>query len=618
VVGQREARARAQALIATADGLIGQVPLPVNHLVALDRDWQALLAADLEPSQRTQFAHLRGQIDAAIEARDLQLQAEQRWTVEAGRVLAALRAELQAACDAPNGGCAVPVQSAALDAAQALRESCPEGAACVALDQGLALAMQSASAIAARLHWFAAQAEADAPLPPAGAAPAAAAAAPEAAAVAEPVDSAVLGDAPNGEPHAAPTAVALPPAKPTSASRAEGWRALPPLPDAALARVMDQRFAQWLRQQDSVALPPAERPALVKAPKPAPARPARSRGPSADERQQLDALLAQAEASLAEGQLGGLAQQLAAFDAALDAMGAALHSGDAMLGRHQIVLAELARLKGWQQWGGGQAREGLVTEAEALARLTLAAADPSTADAPVLQLKPHADAIQDLRKRWRALDRLGAAAPQTLWQRFDAGLQTAYQPVAAKQAVLKAARQDNLAAREALLVALDAVPGSGDAAADATLAVPPDGVGNDPGDDAGSDITDPTTPWKAPLRALDRFHTAWRQLGPLEHTVPAAAREALLQRLRASLERIEGPLQQARQVAEAVREQMIDHAQSLLAGPDRPASAGAAVRLAAACTQPAAGARGRERALGPLQDRDRRGLRPARSRVPGP
>ena len=100
-------------------------------------------------------------------------------------------------------------------------------------------------------------------------------------------------------------------------------------------------------------------------------------------------------------------------------------------------------------------------------------------------------------------------------------------------------------------------------------------------------ITDPTTDpttepadepgatgaWKDRIRALDRFHTAWRQLGPLEHTVPAGAREALRQRQQRVLDRLEAPLQQARRDAAGRRELLITQAEALAARAAQPAPA---------------------------------------------
>ena len=159
-----------------------------------------------------------------------------------------------------------------------------------------------------------------------------------------------------------------------------------------------------------------------------------------------------------------------------------------------------------------------------------------------LNLQTHADAIRALRQRWKALDRVGAAASQAQWQAFDAALQTAHQPVAAQQAAVQAQRLENLAVREALLAGLE-VHELGDAAA----------TGGQPSAD-----------WRSCIRELDRFNTEWRKLGPVEHTVPRAAQQPLQQRLLAALARIEAPLQAARAAAATERERLIALAETLV------------------------------------------------------
>ncbi len=365
--------------------------------------------------------------------------------------------------------------------------------------------------------------------------------------------------------------------------RCEAARALRSArPDGPATAALDQALATAL---EAVATAAAASVATVDAPEPPPvaivrAAPPEARRASAEQVQRLDALLHTAETALTDGQLAGMQQHLNAIDAALDAMNGATLS-DALQARLHALQDERARLKGWQQWGGARARDDLMAEADALAQLTLAAAGaspvPVAADAvaepgasaevmaevnpeanpeasvpppapaapargPKLHLKTHADAIHTLRARWKELDRTGAPAGQALWQRFDAALHSAYQPVAAQQAVQKAARHENLAARQALLATLDAAP-----------AQAPDTPSAD----------DLAAHWKEQARALDRFQLAWRQLGPLEHTVPSAARGTLQQRLRASLDRIEAPLRDARDAAQAVREQLIVRAEVL-------------------------------------------------------
>jgi len=515
---QRESRAHAATLLDAARALAGESPIPANRLVALDRAWQALDAQVLEPAQVQEFADVRARVNASLQARGEQEHAQQQWLAQAKRALA----ELQRACALPAaaGGAEQLAQDCA--AAQLLRDSREQVAATAALDMALAAALEAAQVLQAR--W------------------------------AEPAPPEVAAPVPEPAPQAPPTVA-----------------------------------------------------------------PKSPRTLSGEQFEAFEALLQQSEEALAQGQLGVIQQRLEAIDALLETLrGARL--GDAQHGRLQALHAERGRLKGWQQWGGGRARDDLVSEAEALARATLEATGrpapaaslrapaeaapevtPGTPDAPVavpealvavpdapvaapeapvavpdapvaapdapvaapeapvaapeapvaapvrahgvrkLNLKAHADAIQDLRKRWKELDRLGAPANQTLWKRFDAALHAAHEPVAAHLDALKAQREANLATREALLAELDAVPAEPQSQDEEVLAAH----------------------WKKLARAQENFQRAWRPLGPLEHTVPAAARNALQQRLRASVERIELPLQAARQLAEGVREQLIERGLAL-------------------------------------------------------
>jgi hypothetical protein len=139
---------------------------------------------------------------------------------------------------------------------------------------------------------------------------------------------------------------------------------------------------------------------------------------------------------------------------------------------------------------------------------------------------------------------MGAAASQALWERFDGALQTAFAPITAQRAAIDENRRRNLAARLALLDALDAQPGP----------------------DASGAQAEGGPAWKDLLHMLNTFQLEWRKLGPLEHTVPADDRAGLQQRLRASIDRFEGPLQQARRVAADRRELLITQAQALQTG----------------------------------------------------
>jgi hypothetical protein len=71
--------------------------------------------------------------------------------------------------------------------------------------------------------------------------------------------------------------------------------------------------------------------------------------------------------------------------------------------------------------------------------------------------------------------------------------------------------------------------------------------------------------WKTLAAALAHFHTEWRKLGPIEHTVPHKERETLTARMGAAVERLEVPLNEARRGAQLVRERLIARAKALAA-----------------------------------------------------
>ena len=308
------------------------------------------------------------------------------------------------------------------------------------------------------------------------------------------------------------------------AGPAQRWRQLAPLADGALANALNQRFEQWRQAQDQAhQARRAQRRELAKDHQ----RAARSERTLA-----LTAALERAEAELAAGHLADTHRHLVEIDELL-------HGGepvDALRTRIDQLQAQYAQLKGWQHWAGGRARDELTLQAE-----DLAAAKSGEADRLIVKLsiKQQAELIDEMRARWKELDRLGGATSRALWQRFDAALRTAYEPVAAQQAVQRAARAQNLAARLQLIEALDAVPlpaiGEGGAAPD----------------------------WRSLAGALDHFQTEWRKLGPLEHTVTHKARDKLVERMAAATQRLEAPLREVRHSAQLQREGLIARAKAL-------------------------------------------------------
>ncbi len=307
------------------------------------------------------------------------------------------------------------------------------------------------------------------------------------------------------------------------------WDASTPLADAQLADALNQRVASWraARDADQQTRRSAQRAQ------------ARERQREAGH-ELVDALavaLDQGDTALAAGHLADTHRQLVAVDELLNG-----HAPPAALAaRIDRLQAEYARLKGWQHWGGGLARDELVLQAEALAAVSQR--EPE-ARGLKLSVRQQAEVIDDMRARWKELDRLGGATSRALWQRFDAALKAAYQPVAEHQAQQRAVRTQNLQSRLALIEALNSV---GLAEADPV--------------DSNASATAPD--WRALAGALDHFRTEWRKLGPLEHTVPHKARDELVQRMDTATARLDAPLLEARRLAQLGRERLITRARTL-------------------------------------------------------
>jgi hypothetical protein len=464
-VSTREARAEADGLIAAAQALTGEALIPANRLVELDRAWNALDLALLEPRQHDDFTAARTQLTTLMRERGDAVQRLERWTQEARKTLTEGRAAQAAAAAGDREPHDVVASGEAM---QALLDSMPDPASSEALREALGHALQEGLRLVGKL--------------------------------------AALDDL-------------LKPSTTDPQAALQRWQSLPPLADAALNETLERRVTQWQQARDDERQARrAERTEQAKAGK----RAARHEQAGA-----MAALIDQAEAALASGQLADIPRQLAALDERA-------HGGTpdaALAARIERLQSEYARLKGWQQWGGGRARDELVAQAEALA-----VAEPGTLDVK-LSLRQRAEIIDDMRARWKELDRLGGATSRALWQRFEAALKTAYEPVAAQAAAQRAAREQNLLARTQLIDALDAVVLPEDAA--------PDGP--------------------ALAQALGHFQAEWRKLGPIEHTVPRAARDGLVERMNAAVARLEAPLQGLRRGAQARREQLVARAKALAA-----------------------------------------------------
>lgn len=552
LVNRRVAAVSAAKLIETAAVLLHEPSIPANRLVELDRAWGALDQALLDDKQQSEYATLWTKLSSlARERGEAQLNAK-RWLADAETALLQMTSLCAEVSDGTKERGEFAVARAALDAvfaatpcAQATTSSNPYALLIDAKLAELKHTLQLAAAIDARLAFLE---ELQQPIP------------------AAPLPEAVINDATTEAAGAGVSAsVKAPPPKPPSPTAR--WRALPPVSDARINALLDARFADWqTAKSDARQARSAETRQHAKDETKA-AKQARSDALTLS----VTALVEKAEAALTAGHLGETTKYLTAID------DASHHAKGIMLekllhSRIEALQAETARLKGWQHWGGGRVRDDLVVEAEALA---------AASTAEKIAIKQHGDAIENLRGRWKELDKLGGATSRQLWQRFDAALKTAYLPVATHLAKLKAARQENLAARNKLIDALDAVK-LGAEASNAPLVAAAEAVtdaatviANEAAFEVASAMAPAAMPaattattvpdWRLLARALESFQLEWRKLGPVEHTVPHKSQPALAARMKAAIARLDAPLSEARRVAQLAREKLIARANVLSA-----------------------------------------------------
>lgn len=503
LVEKRESREQANRLIETAANLVNESIIPANRLVELDQAWRTLDPALLEDMQIIVFTGLQSKLTTLMRERGDYLRNIQRWTANANQALN----QLNASCATVAAGSkdwaelASTLASASTHAQNALQaapattsSALPDSNAAAQLVDALQISLHKAEQIQARLNILNELYQGDQPVK------------------IQPDD--VQADA-NGSNSDIPPAVASTPS--------QRWQALPITTDARIDRALNAHFETWQHIKDD-----AKKTRQIDNKKRA------SEKKMAAQQQHIEALEAvvtKAESTLAAGHLAETGKHLVAIQ---KAPGSSVASG-ALQARILALQAEFTRLKEWMQWGGGRVRDDLAQEAEALAKTTIDEEGKRAIRLPVKQL---ADSIEQLRLRWKELDRLGGASHAYLWQRFDTALRTAYMPVAEHLAKVNAERQENLTARKKMIDVLN------------TLHVT--------NEDNGA-----ATDWRGIARALDHFKAEWRKLGPIEHTVPHKARGALLEQMKYSIERLENPLREARRLAQLTREEFIARANAL-------------------------------------------------------
>ena len=487
LVSRREAGAQAAQLIASARALIDAPVLPVNRLVELDRAWQALDADSIDGGQLAEFAALTSRlVTVARQRADCEV-AIKRWNAEALLALNDLRAAgTEAAAGIRDRG----ALAKAMAFARSVAEAGPDGQDMAPLQD----ALNSATELDGHLEVL--ERLLRDPLLVDGATPAA----DETALAAEDV------------------------ATPPMLDQVLQWQQLAPLRQSDLADLLNRRFQQWKQSQASAAQALfAQRRELARQ---------QRRAAQSDLAQALVGALDQTQAALDDGHLAAAHRHLVEIDEMLQGAEAT----GALRTRIAAVQARYSQLKGWQHWAGGRARADLTLQAEALAAVT---GGKVGVDIAKLSIKQRAELIDELRERWKELDRLGGATSRALWLRFDSVLKAAYEPVAAHLAAQRAAREQNLAGRQQLINELELVP---------LAAVNGEGSTHD---------------FRLLAAALDQFQVQWRKLGPLEHTVPRKSHDVLAERMAAAVRRLEEPLQQARHRARLERERLVARARML-------------------------------------------------------
>jgi len=473
-VARREALAQAPVLIAAAHSLLEQVSIPVNRLVELDRAWAALSEALPDQALASGFAAVRSQLGARVRERGEAGQVLARWLAAADAAIHAMTAGLAGVAAGAVAPASPKPSSATAEQAAALLQLLNEapGAADAGGDPRCTEKIDAANRALALAASVVQRAEFLQALPVAG-----------------------LAD------------------ESEEKTKIEQWRSFPEVSDGELQALLTHRFSEWRNACGEERQRERE------------ARRTHEGELSAERRKrrlaQMQRHVEQAEAAHAAGQVAELTRLIMQIDGALNA-----GPVDAALTRRiEPLRQEQLRLREWQRWSGGQRREELVAEAQALAKTT----------AEKLALRAHAEAIEKLRARWKELDKLGGATSKTLWLAFEGALKAAYAPVAAHLDKLKAARKENLAARNRII--------------DELLK-------------AGASQPDS----RALARTLEEAKIAWRKLGPVEHTAPRDAQkgdQAVGARFAAALQAFEAPLTQAYRDATAERERLIAAAKSL-------------------------------------------------------
>ncbi len=195
-----------------------------------------------------------------------------------------------------------------------------------------------------------------------------------------------------------------------------------------------------------------------------------------------------------------------------------------VLERASAVAPQLREMRDWAEWGSDGVRERLCEEMEALVG--------SDQDPPEIARR-----VRNARSEWQALAPGDPATSESLWRRFQKASKSAYKPSKRYFKDQAQIRKANLETKEGLCQKLEAFLEGADWA---------------------------QMDWKSAVRLQRKVEADWHRIGPVERKI----RQALEQRLRASLDPLNGHLAEERQRNRQQREDLIGRIEALKTSQD--------------------------------------------------
>lgn len=197
-----------------------------------------------------------------------------------------------------------------------------------------------------------------------------------------------------------------------------------------------------------------------------------------------------------------------------------------LLAREAVLKKALREMRAWDEWVATQVLERIEPE---IARLVEFAKAKAEGRKTAWNLREQGRLCSQIRKELSSL--IKDAETSKRIEKAEKALSEAEKPVADERNRIAAERTANLEKRKALLAGLSEIQTPDGGKADALA-----------------------------MKALGDFRTAWRSLGPVEHTVPKGNLADLLEALRKEEERLANPVRERRSAAEKERVALVDQA----------------------------------------------------------